>query len=535
MTVSHIFKPLSIAILTGMMLVPFGTAHAARTHAVSHQATSPIDPKALRVDPSVFAPATVTTDYAPTNADLKGGWGQSYHGKSYADLGRLSGYYEYGSWAPTAGADPIEFRYYANIYGSQDGATASYSDVKSTFATNGNQLSPCNVPQVPSPCEELQVVYDPYLKVFYREVQVGLCVGEIFGQVKTAAEVDQNVTQIHRTLDAITVAGVAAMGKVCGSGPAVAQQPPSTTNTPSPIDPKVLRVDPSVFAPATVTKDYAPTNADLKGGFGEYNHTKSYADLGRLGGYYEGAKWAPTAAADPIIFAYYGNIYASEAVAAVAYNDAITQYRTTLRNPLTPCNAIDQIPPPCDDIQLEASDGSILFYREVKVGQCTGEFAVLIKTVAEADANSGTIHKTLNAVTLAGIAAMSKVCSAAPPVAQQPTLSINGMGVYHKVKGKVKLTSVLKLKEGGLFVATYAVANATGLTPSAVIDFIKAGKTLAHADMRPDTLSNGTPYFYSAGTFVKKKFVGHLTARVTITIGTATNVRSIQFTVKKGK
>ncbi len=73
MTVSHIFKPLSIAILTGMMLVPFGTAHAARTHAVSHQATSPIDPKALRVDPSVFAPATVTTDYAPTNADLKGG------------------------------------------------------------------------------------------------------------------------------------------------------------------------------------------------------------------------------------------------------------------------------------------------------------------------------------------------------------------------------------------------------------------------------------------------------------------------------
>jgi len=301
----------------------------------------------------------------------------------------------------------------------------------------------------------------------------------------------------------------------------------------SPIDPKALRVDPSVFAPATVAKEYAPTDADLKGGFGEYNHTKSYADLGRLGGYYEGASWSPTAAADPLIFLYYANIYGSPDAATAAYNDAKAKF-SGFGSPLTPCNATDQIPPPCDDIQVEIGDSSDLFYREVQVGQCTVEIAVSIKTVAEADANSGTIHKTLNAVTLAGIAAMSKVCSA-PAVAQQPTLSINGMGVYHKVKGKVKLTSVLKLKEGGLFVATYVATNATGITPSAVIAFIKGGKTLAQAAMQSDKFSDGTPYFYSAGKFSKKKFVGHLTARVTITIGTVTNVRSIQFTVKKAK
>jgi len=340
------------------------------------------------------------------------------------------------------------------------------------------------------------------------------------------------VFQIFKRLSITLLAGM--MLAPFGTAHA-ARTPAASHQTTSPIDPKALRVDPFAFAPAPVTKELTPTNADLKGGFGEYNHTKSYADLGRLGGYYERASWAPTAAADPIIFGYYGNIYASEAVAAVAYNDAITQYRTTLRNPLTPCNAIDQIPPPCDDIQLEVSGGSILFYREVKVGQCTGEFAVLIKTVAEADANSGTIHKILNAVTLAGIAAMSKVCSAAPAVAQQPTLSINGMGVYHKVKGKVRLTSVLKLKEGGLFVATYVATNATGITPSAVIDFIKGGKTVAHADMTAAKLSDGTPYFYAAGKFGKTKFVGHLTATVTITLGTVTNVRSIQFTVKKHK
>lgn len=303
----------------------------------------------------------------------------------------------------------------------------------------------------------------------------------------------------------------------------------------SPMDPKALRLDPSVFAPASVIKEQTPTNADLKGGFGEYMHTKSYADLGRLGGYYEGATWAPTAAADPILFRYYGNIYASEAVATVAYNDAKTRYATTFHSPLTPCNAASQVPPPCDDIAIKASDGAIVYYREVQVGQCTGEFGVQIKTAAEADPNSNQIQKTNDAITLAAIGAMSKVCSVAPAVAQQPTLSINGIGVYHKVKGKVKLTSVLKLKEGGLFVATYVATNATGITPSAVIDFIKAGKTLAHADMKPDTLSNGTPYFYSAGSFVTKKFVGQLTARVTITIGTVTNVSSIQFTVKKRK
>jgi len=314
-----------------------------------------------------------------------------------------------------------------------------------------------------------------------------------------------------------------------------ARTPAASHQTTSPIDPKALRVDPSVFAPASVSKDYAPTNADLKGGFGEYNHTKSYADLGRLGGYYEGASWAPTAAADPIVFRYYGNIYASEAVATVAYNDAIGQYLNTFHNGLSSCNAASQIPPPCDDIQAEASDGSILFYREVKVGQCTGEIAVQIRTAAESDANQPQILKTNDVITLAAIAAMGKVCSAAPAVAQQPTLTINGMGVYHKVKGKVKLTSVLKLKEGGLFVATYVATNATGITPSAVIDFIKGGKTVAHADMTAAKLNDGTPYFYAAGTFAKKKFVGHLTARVTITIGTVTNVRSIQFTVKKGK
>ncbi|MDQ2744482.1 MAG: hypothetical protein M3Z66_19620 [Chloroflexota bacterium] len=314
-----------------------------------------------------------------------------------------------------------------------------------------------------------------------------------------------------------------------------AQTNAGSHQTTSAVDPRALRVDPSAFAPGTVVKDFAPANSDLKGGFNEYFHTKSYADLGRLVGYYERADWSPTAAADPIQFAYAANVYGSSDAATAAYNDAKTQFAANFKAPLTPCDATAHVPSPCDDIAIGVNDGEVVYYREVQVGQCVGEFIVRVKTTAEADPNSNQIQRTNDAITLAAIGAMSKVCSAAPAVAQQPTLSINGIGVYHKVKGKVKLTSVLKLKEGGLFVATYVATNATGITPSAVVDFIKGGKTVAHADMTAAKLSDGTPYFYAAGTFAKKKFVGHLTARVTITIGTVTEVRSIQFTVKKHK
>jgi len=315
----------------------------------------------------------------------------------------------------------------------------------------------------------------------------------------------------------------------------VARSAVHSRQTAAVIDPAALRVPDTAFAPATpdggAGGDQVLTTAVLDTGkFFTYFHPDGYAALGRVNGYFQFQSWTPTGS-DPINFRYLASIYPSGQAALSAY-DALKSFFSEKRGtPLTPCNSSARIPAMCDDGRSHAIGGTDFYYREVQVGVCVSEFVATAKTVEESNALFSQIDTTLNNITLAAVSAMSKVCA----VQQKPTLTVNGLGVYHKVKGKVKLTSVLKLKEGGLFVATYVVTNATGLTPSAVIDFLKGGKTVAHADMLPAKLSDGTPYFYTAGKFAKTKFVGHLTARVTITIGTVTDVRSIQFTVKKHK
>lgn len=310
-----------------------------------------------------------------------------------------------------------------------------------------------------------------------------------------------------------------------------------SSQTASTIDPAALRIPDTTFAPAVLNPqaDSVLTTATLDTGkFFTYFHPNGYAALGRVNGYYEAAGWTPTGS-DPIIFRYLASIYPSSQAASTAFDALTTFFTGTLRATFGACGSETHVAATCNDARVGFSNGTDLYFREVQVGVCVSEIANEVSTQAESDANEPQIAATQDAMTVAAVTAMSKMCSAAPAVAQQPTLSINGMGVYHKVKGKVKLTSVLKLNEGGLFIASYVATNATGITPSAVIDFLKGGKTVAHADMLPAKLSDGTPYFYTAGKFAKTKFVGHLTARVTITIGTVTDVRSIQFTVKKGK
>ncbi len=302
-----------------------------------------------------------------------------------------------------------------------------------------------------------------------------------------------------------------------------------------------LRLPDSAFAPAPppFKTNQVADNATAHAHSEDANHTKSFDALGRTTGWYTDAYWtAPDGGV--VDMNYLASVFPSAAAATAAVEDSRSYIGTGQRAPRA-CTSVVGFTYPTECLLFEgvntATVPAELVYRTFAIGNCTAEIEML-GPKATIDANQGALNGPtgeFTTVSHAAVSALTAACSAAPAVAQQPTLSINGIGLYHKVKGKVKLTSVLKLKEGGLFVATYVATNATGLTPSAVIDFIKAGKTLAHADMKPDTLSDRTPYFYSAGTFVKKKFVGHLTARVTITIGTVTNVRSIQFTVKKRK
>lgn len=302
-----------------------------------------------------------------------------------------------------------------------------------------------------------------------------------------------------------------------------------------------LRLPASAFAPAPAPfkTDQVADNATAHAHSEDANHTKSFDALGRTTGWYTDAYWtAPDGGV--VDMNYLASVYPNAAAATASVEDTrtyITKYVTP--QSCTSAAAGYTYPTECLVYVGVSTDAvpTMVVYRTFAIGNCTAEIEML-GPEATIKASQGVLNGPtgeFTTVSHGAVSALTAACSAAPAVAQQPTLSINGIGVYHKVKGKVKLTSVLKLKEGGLFVATYVATNATGITPSAVIDFIKAGKTLAHADMKPDTLSNGTPYFYSAGSFVTKKFVGQLTARVTITIGTVTNVSSIQFTVKKRK
>lgn len=298
-----------------------------------------------------------------------------------------------------------------------------------------------------------------------------------------------------------------------------------------------LRLPDSAFAPAPppFKTNQVADNATAHAHHEDATHTKSFDSLGRTTGWYTDAYWtAPDGGV--VDMNYLASVYPSAAAATAAVEDARISLPTT-----NPGHACISPPYPTECLIVVGVTATtfptVIVLRVFAIGNCTAEIEML-GPKATIDANQGPLNGPtgeFTTVSHAAVSALTAACSAAPAVAQQPTLSINGMGVYHKVKGKVKLTSVLKLKEGGLFVATYIATNATGITPSAMIDFIKGGKTVAHADMTAATLSDGTPYFYTAGTFAKKKFVGRLTARVTITIGTVTNVRSIQFTVKRGK
>jgi len=128
MIVFQIFKRLSITLLAGMMLAPFGTAHAARSAVHSSQTASTIDPAALRIPDTTFAPAVLNpqADSVLTTATLDTGKFFTYfHPNGYAALGRVNGYYEAAGWTPT-GSDPIIFRYLASIYPSSQAASTAF-------------------------------------------------------------------------------------------------------------------------------------------------------------------------------------------------------------------------------------------------------------------------------------------------------------------------------------------------------------------------------------------------------------------------
>lgn len=316
---------------------------------------------------------------------------------------------------------------------------------------------------------------------------------------------------------------------------------PRASNTPERQTTESLRLPDSAFAPAQppFATNQVADNATAHAHNEDVIHSKSYDALGRITGWYTDASW--TAPDQGVVdMNYLGSVYPSATLATASVEDTRSLYTTKYPGiPVKPCTSTTGFTYPTECLLWaglsQDTVPQLVVLRVFAIGNCTAEIQ-MYGPAATFKANQGLLigpTGEIATVTRGAVSALTAACSGAPSVAQQPTLTINGIGVYHKVKGKVKPTSVLKLKEGGLFVVTYVATNATSLTPSAVIDFIKGRKTLAHADMKSDKLSDGTTYFYLAGTFGKKKFVGRLTARVTITIGTATSVRSIKFRVKK--
>ncbi|PZR97260.1 MAG: hypothetical protein DLM70_19750 [Chloroflexi bacterium] len=255
---------------------------------------------------------------------------------------------------------------------------------------------------------------------------------------------------------------------------------------------------------------------------------------------------------EPILTLYYQGTVFSDSASASAY---MVQGLAGTGSTTTPTDCSGTVGVPCQIEAFNTSGGKLDLYNVAQINYC------VIETGYQGDPtlinqHSADVTKVLADTFLVGITEAKQACASSSPnpvpqpqpqttvtaapsptpiptAVSQPSISISGLALVHTVKKKVKATTTLKLKEAGLFVATYQAENAGTLTPSATVTILKGSKEIANGDMKSDKFSDGTTYFYAAFKFKLKTSVGHLTARVTVTLGSAMDARSLNFKLKK--
>ncbi len=291
-----------------------------------------------------------------------------------------------------------------------------------------------------------------------------------------------------------------------------------------------LTLPDAAFAPAKLLPPGPGDNITAQTFRGATFHTKKYADLGRTDGVLQTATF-DTGGTSSISVQYLGSIYSSEALAKAAFADVHSDL--TVNGSLQPTDC-SQNGIQCESAEFQFTDqgnvlGIILVYQTS--GPCTAELAA-VGPLAAANSALTNLQSLMNNLAAAANAAVGAACPSSTPFVP-PTVSLTKLVLVHKVKGKVKATKTIKLKEQVNFVVTFTSTNPGTGVPAAHITVTKKGAPIADGDMTAATASDGTPVFLAAIAFTHKTSVGSLVAHVTITLGVATDQKTLKFKLTK--
>jgi hypothetical protein len=260
-------------------------------------------------------------------------------------------------------------------------------------------------------------------------------------------------------------------------------------------------------------------------------HASTYANSQVLGGYLQSA----TVPMDPTTLVgtsyWLGTYYRDAAAASARVADMVSYFASQGVTPI-PCIstwsachlflvALTASSTPQTDVTK-----ALVVYSE---GNVVGE--TLISTAALPDAATATaLGVTLGKIAFGGDSALRAAFGPALPAG----VAIDSVSLSHQVKTKLKATKSLKSGEKGLFEVVFHTTNAGIDLPTGTIVVSKGAKPVASGPLQTATQGNTSQIVLAAVAMFpnKTKKAVHLTAQVSLTLGTSTAGKSLKFTVK---
>lgn len=187
-----------------------------------------------------------------------------------------------------------------------------------------------------------------------------------------------------------------------------------------------LRLPPAAFSPATLSSslDY-PTDATGADKFVfRTNHYWTYEHLGMQGGYVEAASFQD-ANGSTLVFAWLGSSYSTATQASAAMGDA--SHRTASGSGDQGTDCATSVKVPCRIFVYTATDGEVVSYIVIQVGQCVGETGASAPNQQTFSNDRQQMVKTQAVMVVVGVAVLKQACTgqaqSVPQTTATPTSS----------------------------------------------------------------------------------------------------------------
>jgi hypothetical protein len=279
-------------------------------------------------------------------------------------------------------------------------------------------------------------------------------------------------------------------------------------------------------AQVAATTSYVDSGANLMA----FAHTKTYASLGFQGGQAQQAL-LPIGGNDSAAELWLGTYYS----AAVDADAAVADAASSLSSAGVPATACGASLPNCY-VDSVGALGQGIDYAVFAEDDVVGEVVLAADQAAYA-ANATPLDTAFATLVQAAVktvtAAISGTAMENPPL---PTsVAIDSVMLTTRSRGVDKPAKSVPSTGGAYFTVVYQSANAGSTTASARLILAKGSKKVAHYSMFPAT----TPAHITFFIYEVKKFpqvaTGALTAKFTVTLGTATASQSLKFSVTARK